>query len=60
MRMKIAVFFILIAALHAQRQETYDLVISRGRVMDPDSGLDAVRDVGIRNGKVVALSETPL
>ncbi len=41
-------------------QETYDLVLSRGRVMDPESELDAVRDVGIRNGKIVAVSETPL
>lgn len=40
--------------------ETYDLVITNGRVMDPESGLDAVRSMGIRDGKVVALSEVPL
>ncbi len=38
----------------------YDLVIRGGRVMDPESGLDGVRDVGISDGKVVAISETPL
>jgi N-acyl-D-aspartate/D-glutamate deacylase len=37
--------------------ETYDVVIVNGRVMDPESGLDAVRSVGIRGGKVVAISE---
>ena len=37
-----------------------DLVISGGRVMDPESGLDAVRNVGIRAGKIVELSENPL
>jgi dihydroorotase len=40
--------------------EKYDLVIANGRVMDPESGLDGVRGVGIRGGKVVALSEKPL
>jgi N-acyl-D-aspartate/D-glutamate deacylase len=38
----------------------YDVVIANGRVMDPESGLDAVRNVGIRAGKVVAVSEKPL
>jgi predicted amidohydrolase len=37
-----------------------DLVLAGGRVMDPESGLDAVRHVGIQGGKVTALSETPL
>jgi len=40
--------------------ETYDLVIANGRVMDPESHLDAVRSVGIRGGKVAAISEGPL
>jgi len=39
--------------------ETYDVVIANGRVMDPESGLDAVRSVGIRGGKIVAISSTP-
>ncbi len=30
----------------------YDLVIANGRVMDPESGLDAVRDVGIADGVI--------
>src|SRR6202047_3593008 len=38
----------------------YDLVIVNGRVMDPESGLDAMSDVGIRGGKVAAISEKPL
>ena len=39
---------------------TYDLVIANGRVMDPESGLDAVRHVGLRGAQVAAVSETPL
>ena len=38
----------------------YDLVLRGGRVMDPESGLDAVRDLGIRGGKIAAVSAEPL
>jgi dihydroorotase len=38
---------------------TYDLVILRGRVMDPESGLDAVRAVAIAGGVVRALGGSP-
>jgi len=38
--------------IHAQ--ESYDVVIANGRVMDPESGLDAVRNVGIIAGKIQA------
>src|SRR5437762_12413292 len=40
----------------SNRNETYDLVIANGRVMDPESGLDAVRNVGIRGGKIAVIS----
>jgi N-acyl-D-aspartate/D-glutamate deacylase len=40
--------------------ESYDLVIANGRVMDPESGLDAVRNVGIRGGKIARISTGPL
>jgi N-acyl-D-aspartate/D-glutamate deacylase len=39
---------------------TYDLVIRDGRVMDPESGLDAVRHVGIAEGRIAAVSIEPL
>ena len=41
-------------------QETYDVVIRGGRVMDPETGLDAIRNVGIRGQTVVAISEDEL
>ena len=44
-------------ALGAQE---FDLVVANGRVMDPASNLDAVRYVGIRAGKIAAVSESPL
>lgn len=39
---------------------TYDLVLANGRVIDPESDLDAVRNVGITGGSVAALSEEKL
>jgi len=38
----------------------YDIVISGGKVMNPESGLDEVRSVGIKNGTIQALSTKPL
>jgi N-acyl-D-aspartate/D-glutamate deacylase len=49
----------LIGVLGAQTAQ-YDLVIAGGRVMDPESGFDAVRNIGIRDGKVAAISQEPL
>src|SRR5688572_21114675 len=58
---RILPLFWLLSVLGAQRQVSqYDLVIVGGRVMDPESGLDAVRHIGIRGGKIAAVSERPL
>lgn len=38
----------------------YDVVLSGGRVMDPASGLDSVRNVGIKDGKIAAVSTEAL
>ena len=38
----------------------FDLAIAGGRVIDPESGLDAVRNVGIRDGKIAEISEHAL
>ncbi len=40
--------------------QTYDIVLQSGRVMDPESGLDAVRSVGITANKIAAVSTSPL
>jgi N-acyl-D-glutamate deacylase len=39
---------------------SYDLVIEGGRVIDPETNLDAVRNVAVKDGKVVEVSEAPL
>lgn len=50
--------FLLLATFSTAQQ--FDLVVQGGRVMDPETGLDAVRNVGIRDGKIVRISSDPL
>jgi imidazolonepropionase-like amidohydrolase len=38
----------------------FDVVLRGGRVIDPETGVDAVRDVGIRGGVIAAVCEPPL
>ena len=38
----------------------YDVVIVNGRVMDPETGLDAIRNVGIRGSKIENVSSESL
>src|SRR6185436_7565651 len=42
------------------QQPSYDLVILNGRVVDPETGLDAVRNVGITGGRIAAVSPDAL
>ncbi|GAA5081718.1 N-acyl-D-aspartate/D-glutamate deacylase [Thermocatellispora tengchongensis] len=37
----------------------HDLVLTGGRVLDPETGLDAVADVGVTGGVITAVSRTP-
>jgi dihydroorotase len=45
----------LFAHVPKARAATYDLLIKGGRVIDPSAGLDAIRDVAIAGGKIVAV-----
>ena len=45
----------LVGATVLQAQ-TYDIVIRNGRVMDPETKLDAVRNVGIQDGRIASIS----
>ncbi|MBV9180779.1 MAG: D-glutamate deacylase, partial [Acidobacteria bacterium] len=48
-------FFLLLSTTTVCAQQ-YDLVLEGGRVMDPETGVDAVRNVGIREGRIVRIS----
>lgn len=56
----LAAMCLAVGACAREQTPPYDLVVANGRVLDPESGLDAVRHVGIRGGKIAAVSETPL
>jgi N-acyl-D-aspartate/D-glutamate deacylase len=58
MRKLIPLCLFLFSILAAAQQ--YDLVLEGGRVMDPETGLDAVRNVGVRDGKIVRITAEPL
>ena len=45
----------LFASIPKARAATYDLLIKGGRVIDPSVGLDAIRDIAIAAGKIVAV-----
>src|SRR5216684_5034445 len=53
----LSILVFLAAPVLAQQ---YDVVLANGRVMDPESGLDAVRNVGIGGGRIAAISGSPL
>ena len=46
--------------IDAQTGERFDIVLRGGRVLDPESGLDALRNVGIRGDRIDAISKGPL
>jgi dihydroorotase len=63
MTLKLRVAFLLAAAaplpaIAAQSQ--YDIVISGGRVMDPETGRDGLANVGIIKNKIVEISDRAL
>jgi N-acyl-D-aspartate/D-glutamate deacylase len=66
-RLAIQTLIALLAALAlpaiapaAYAESGLDLVIQGGRVIDPASGLDGMRNVGIRDGEIVAVSSEAL
>ena len=57
--MRVPGWIVLALALPMPAQQ-YDVVLANGRVMDPESNFDAVRNVGIRAGKIAAISDSKL
>lgn len=51
---------IMASAGRAQVAQDYDLVILNGRVIDPETRLDAMRNVGVRNGRIEVVTEAEI
>ncbi|WP_299820365.1 amidohydrolase family protein [uncultured Roseibium sp.] len=49
-----------VLTVSAGMAQNYELVINNGRVIDPETGLDAIRNMAIEDGKIAAISEFPL
>lgn len=47
---------IAVAAAEPPQTQAYDLVIANGRVIDPESGLDGIRHLGIRDDRIATIS----
>ena len=54
--MRALTLYLLLAASSIALAQQYDLVLEGGRVLDPETGLDAVRNVAISNGKIARIS----
>lgn len=44
----------------ASKTPTFDLAIVGGRVIDPESGLDAIRNVGVSDGVILSVTDRPI
>ena len=60
MRKVIFSLFLLASSTTIVSAQQFDLVLEGGRVMDPETGMNAVRNVGIRDGKIVRISSEAL
>src|SRR5690242_1542498 len=58
MLLRIAAAALLISTCGTAQE--YDLVLTGGRVVDPASGLDAIRNVAIAGSQIAAISAAPL
>src|SRR5258708_32245283 len=50
----------LLVATSGLYGQVFDIVLSNGRVIDPESGLDAVRSIGINGKRIASISTAPL
>lgn len=50
----------LLTVTAAATADTYDIVLRGGRVMDPESGTDSVRNVGIKDGRIARIASGEL
>ncbi len=55
--MKNALLLLVVLSTSSCGSTTYDLVIRGGRVMDPETGLDAVRNVGVQGSRIAVITE---
>ncbi len=60
MRNRFVILSFLFALTAVAAAQQFDVVLEGGRVMDPETGVDAIRNVGIRDGKIASISAAAL
>jgi hypothetical protein len=53
----VAVFTTSLLTVSSALSQDFDVAILNGRVMDPETNFDGVRNVGIKDGKIVVITE---
>ena len=48
---------LLSASVPSAAAPSYDLVILHGRIMDPETGTDRIANLGVRAGRIAAISD---
>jgi hypothetical protein len=56
----LVIIFCIHQAVVAQTNTVYDIVLKDGRVIDPETKLDAIKNVGILNNRIAQISSDPL
>src|SRR5580693_9222465 len=56
----LSVLLFLSSPVYAQLSRQYDIVLTGGRVIDPETQLDSIKNVGIINNHIAQISSEPL
>jgi N-acyl-D-aspartate/D-glutamate deacylase len=60
LRLPALLLTLMVTVLACASEPRYPLILRGGRVMDPATGLDTIADVAVQDGRIVAISMTPL
>jgi len=52
--------FFILNSVFSQSETVYDIVLSGGRVIDPETKLDTIKNVGIINNRIAQISSALL
>jgi hypothetical protein len=56
----VSILFFLSASIYAQSSIGYDIVLAGGRVIDPETKLDTIKNIGIVNNRIAQISSEEL
>jgi N-acyl-D-glutamate deacylase len=59
LKIVVCISVVLLFVSHASAK-TYDIVINDGRVIDPETRLDAIKNIAIDDGRIAQISDGPL